>query len=238
MLCNKNELLESRNFVDGKDFTRDDPCIFVVYPGGAAGDLLISIIDKHYLRTGCEYYGIANNGRVHMFTTDYESIDLHRHYEFNNQWFYNLASSLGNRNLNYSLLDQVIFGCHMYQESQVQYILDTFPHAKIIRIMPTDQTGLNLIKWLSAYKLKNAEMPMPNISTVEKFTPSEFTHQRVFNLPFGSLFNEESYYKQYDLIIKFLNLNGRLICFDYIKYYLSMQNRLIQSALVNYSKTL
>jgi hypothetical protein len=236
MLCNKNELLESRNFVNGKDFTRDDPCIFVVYPAGAAGDLLISIIDKHYLRTGCEYYGIADNGRVHMFTTDYESVDLHRHYEFNNQWFYDLATNLGNRNLNYSLLDQVIFGCHMHQESQVQYILDTFPHAKIIRIMPTDQNGLNLIKWLSEYKLKNTAMP--DISIVKKFTPSEFTHQRVFNLPFGSLFNEESYYKQYDSIIKFLNLNGRLICFDYIKYYLSMQNRLIHSALVNYSKTL
>jgi hypothetical protein len=238
MLCNKNELLESRNFVDGKDFTRDDPCIFVVYPPGAAGDLLISIIDKHYLRTGCEYYGIDNNGRVHIFTTDYESMDLHRHYEFNNQWFYDLATNLGNRNLNYSLLDQVIFGCHMYQESQVQYILDTFPHAKIISIMPTDQTGFKLIKWLSAYKLKNTAQPVPDISTVKKFAPSEITHQRVFNLPFGSLFNEESYYKQYDSIIKFLNLNGRLICFDYIKYYLSMQNQLIQSALVNYSKTL
>ena len=44
MLCNKNDLLESRNFVDGVDFTRDDPCIFVVYPAGSAGDLLISII--------------------------------------------------------------------------------------------------------------------------------------------------------------------------------------------------
>lgn len=236
MLCNKNELLESRNFVDGKNFTRDDPCIFVVYPPGAAGDLLISIIDKHYLRTGCEYYGIADNGRVHMFTTDYESMDLYQHYKFNNQWFYDLATNLGNRNLNYSLLDQVIFGCHMHQESQVQYILDIFPHAKIIRIMPTDQNGLNLIKWLSEYKLKNTAMP--DISPVKNFTPSEFTHQRVFNLPFGSLFNEESYYKQYDSIIKFLNLNGRLICFDYIKYYLSMQHKLIQSALVNYSKTL
>jgi hypothetical protein len=102
--------------------------------------------------------------------------------------------------------------------------------------MPTDQTGLSLIKWLSDYKLKNTAIP--DISTVKNFTTSEFAHQRVFNLTFGSLLNEESYYKQYDLIIKFLNLNGRLICFDYVKYYLSMQYKLIQSALVNYSKTL
>lgn len=161
MLCNKNELLESRNFVDGVDFTRNDPCIFVVYPSGAAGDLLISIIDKHYLRTGCEYYGIADNGRVHMFTTDYESIDLHNHYEFDDQWFYNLADNLGNRNLNYSLLDQVIFGCHMYQESQVQYILDTFPNAKIVRIMPVDSTGNQLLKWLASYKLKKCNTGIP-----------------------------------------------------------------------------
>ena len=104
MLCNKNSLIESSNFVDGVDFTRNDPCIFVVYPAGAAGDLLISIIDKHYLRTGCEYYGIDDNGRVHMFTSDYELMDKHRRYTFNDQWFYDLADNLGNRNLNYSLL--------------------------------------------------------------------------------------------------------------------------------------
>lgn len=236
MLCNKNELLESRNFVDGIDFTHNDPCIFVVYPSGAAGDLLISIIDKHYLRTGCEYYGIGDNGRVHMFTTDYESMDLHRHYEFNNQWFYNLATNLGNRNLNYSLLDQVIFGCHMYQGSQVQYILDTFPHAKIIRIVPTDQLGVKLLEWLRNYKFKNITTPIDPV--VKEFNIDTVTHDRVLNLPFGSLFNDESYYKQYDSIIKFLNLNGRLICFDYIKYYLSKQSDLIRSALVDYSKTL
>ena len=236
MLCNKNELLESRNFVDGVDFTRNDPCIFVVYPTGAAGDLLISIIDKHYLRTGCEYYGIGDNGRVHMFTADYESMDQHSRYTFNDQWFYNLAANLGNRNLNYSLLDQVIFGCHMYLDSQVQYILDTFPHAKIIRIMPTDQDGTKLIKWLGNYKVRNTTTPIDE--EVKEFNASKIIHDRVFNLPFGSLFTEESYYKQYDSIIKFLNLNGRLICFDYIRYYLSKQSDLIRSALIDYSKTL
>jgi hypothetical protein len=237
MLCNKNEFLESRNFIDGIDFTRNDPCIFVVYPAGAAGDLLISIIDKHYLRTGCEYYGIADNGRVHMFTADYESMDLYQNYTFDDQWFYDLADNLGNRNLNYSLLDQVIFGCHMYQELQIKYILDTFPCAKIIRIAPTDQTGTNLLDRLCQYKLKNTILHAN--SAINKFDKDTVvTHDRVFNLPFGSLFNEESYYKQYDLIIKFLNLNGRLICFDYVQYYLSKQSELIRSALVDYSKTL
>ena len=236
MLCNKNDSLESRNFVDGVNFTRNDPCIFVVYPAGAAGDLLISIIDKHYLRTGCEYYGISDTGRVHMFTTDYESMDLNQHYIFDDQWFYQLAGNLGNRNLNYSLLDQVIFGCHMYQSASIQYILDTFPRAKIIRIMPKDCTGAHLLKWMRNFKLKNV---ISNITTESTdFKSDVFVHDRVFNLPFGSLFNEDSYHRQYDLIIKFLNLNGRLICFDYVKYYLSKQSELVRSALVDYSNTL
>ena len=229
-------MIESSNFVDGVDFTRNDPCIFVVYPAGAAGDLLISIIDKHYLRTGCEYYGIDDNGRVHMFTSDYELMDKHRRYTFNDQWFYDLADNLGNRNLNYSLLDQVIFGCHMYQELQVQHILDTFPQAKIIRIMPIDQTGTKLLNWLRDYKLKNIITPVDAV--VNEFNMDAVIHDRVFNMPFGSLFNDELYYKQYDSIINFLNLPGRLICFDYVQYYLSKQSDLIRSALIDYSKTL
>jgi len=31
------------NFINGVDFTAADPCIWVVYPVGAAGDLLASI---------------------------------------------------------------------------------------------------------------------------------------------------------------------------------------------------
>jgi hypothetical protein len=179
MLCNRNQSLESRNFVDGVDFTQNDPCIFVVYPAGAAGDLLISIIDKHYIRTGCEYYGIDDNGRVHIYTTDYDLMDLHKKYSFNQQWFYDLANSLGGRNLNYSLLDQVIFGCHMYRNSQIQYILDTFPHCKIIRIMPIDDDGNNLISSLANIKLGNHEKYLPN-----KIKLEVVRHDRVITVPF------------------------------------------------------
>jgi len=232
MLCNKNELLESRNFIDGVDFTRNDPCIFVVYPAGAAGDLLISIIDKHYLRTGCEYYGISDTGRVHMFTADYESMDLYNQYEFNNKWFYDLADNLSNRNLNYSLLDQIIFGCHMYQESQIKYILNTFPQCKIIRIAPVDNEGQELISFLKNFKLGGSS------TYKDENMPVKFVDDRVLTLPFGGLFNEESYYKWYDNIIDFLNLNGRLICFDYVKYYLSKQSESIRNKLADYSKNL
>ena len=234
MLCDKNEALESRNFIDGVNFTKDDPCIFVTYPAGAAGDLLISIIDKHYIRTGCEYYGIADNGRVHMFTTDYESMDLNRNYTFNDQWFWDLAENLGNRNLNYSLLDQVIFGCHMFTPDHTQYILDTFPNAKILNINAIDQKGNELLTFLRNFKLKGQTA---SDSTVYQ-SPDKLIHERVLNLPFGFMFNEESYNKYYQQIINFLGLTGRLICFDYIKYYLSKQHPDIRDKLVEYSKTL
>ena len=233
MLVPKNASLESRNFVDSVDFTKDDPCIFVVYLAGAAGDLLISIIDKHYLRTGCEYYGIADNGRVHLYTTDYERLDIDASYEFDQQFFFDLATNLGNRNLNYSLLDQVIFGCHMYQDAQVEYILKTFPKAKIIRIMPQDQAGHDIIKAM-AHKKLNPDGTLGKSIMYQ----TKINNERVFEIPFGSLFNETNYYKQYDRIIDFLNLNGRLICYDYVQYYLTRQGTEIEKTLKDYSKTI
>jgi hypothetical protein len=158
MLCSH----KPRNFVDGVDFTKNDPCIFVVYPAGAAGDLLISIIDKHYLRTGCEYYGINENGRVMIYSTDYEMIDIDIElqqpgtFEFNQQWFYNLSDKLAERNLNYSLLDQVIFGCHLHRTKDIMNILNTFSKAKVINIYPKDIAGNDIIISMKNLKLNNS----------------------------------------------------------------------------------
>ena len=233
MLVAKNEQLESRNFVDGLNFTKDDPCIFVVYPAGAAGDLLISIIDKHYLQTGCEYYGIADNGRVHLYTTDYDKLDIDASYQFDEQFFFDLAKNLGNRNLNYSLLDQVIFGCHMYKDKQVEYILKTFPKAKVIRIMPQDRSGHDIMKAMAHKKLN----PNSTLGKSVMYRP-KINNERVLEIPFGSMFNQTNYLKQYNRIINFLNLNGRLICFDYVQYYLTRQGTEIQKTLEDYSKTI
>jgi len=238
MLCNKNENLESRNFVDDVNFTKNDPCLFVTYPGGAAGDLLIAIIDKHYLRTGCEYYGIGDNGRVHMFTTDYESLDKNHNYDFSDQWFFDLYEQLGSRNLNYSLLDQVIFGCHMYTPNHIEKILDTFPHAKVINIFPKDNTGRKIIRFLVRSKLKNKIHNLDDIRIPESMNYKLVNHERVLNLPFGFMFNEESYNKNYKKILEFLDLKGRLINFDFVEFYISKQHSSVQQLLKDYSKTL
>lgn len=241
MLCDQNESVESRNFVDGIDFTRNDPCVWVVYPGGAAGDLLISIIDKHYLRTGCEYYGINDRGRVKMYTTDYEMIDRdildNKPFVFDEQWFFNLADNLGQRHLNYSLLDQVIFGCHLHLPADINCILETFPQAKIINIYPKDKKGLNLIKMLGAYKVKNV-LDYSILNDTTDYHADLVQHERVLNIPFGALFNDTAYCNCYNTILDFLELTGQLICFDYIKFYLSKQQPEIRNLLIEYSDSL
>ena len=237
MFCNHNPSLESRNFVDGVDFTQNDPCVFIVYPAGAAGDLLISIIDEHYLRTGCEYYGISDSGRVMIYTTDYEVIDLSleqtKQVKFDQQWFYNLAEKLGQRNLNYSLLDQVIFGCHLYNQEQIKQIIDTFSQAKVINIYPKDKPGLDLIT-----KLRSIKLGRPR-ELNGKFSSTVFHHERVLNIPFGFLFNKSCYSRYYDKILNFLGLGPcQLISFDYINFYLSKQHKDTATLLMKYSKTL
>lgn len=243
MFRNYNSGLESRNYIDGLIFTRDDPCIWVVYPPGAAGDLLISIVDKHYLRTGCEYYGINDRGRVMLYTADYEMIDISLENEqsikFNDQWFYDFEDQLNNRNLTYSMLDQVIFGCHLYRPQDIQHILDNFSQALIINIHAKDSLGNSILKNMRKFKLKSqdpAEILIEYQDT--EYQPNIINHQRVLNVPFGFLFNRSSYDRYYAEIRKFLELPGPLICFEYIEFYLSKQNELIQTQLKNYSQHL
>jgi hypothetical protein len=74
----------------------------------------------------------------------------------------------------------------------------------------------------------------PNFGENKILDNKLISHPNVLNIPFGVLFNEQSYYKWYDLIIKFLDLNSRLICFDYIKYYLLKQHPTIKPILISY----
>ena len=76
MLINYNEKLESRNFVDNVNFTKNDECIWIVYPPGASGDLLASIINRHYISTGCDYFGIDDRGQVIFRPSDYKKTNL------------------------------------------------------------------------------------------------------------------------------------------------------------------
>lgn len=240
MFCDHNPQLESRNYVDGLVFTRSDPCVWIVYPPGAAGDLLISILNQHYLRTGCEYYGIDDRGRTMIYTTDYEMIDLalkeKQTVDFDDQWFYNFSDQLGQRNLTYSMLDQVIFGCHMWQAQDIQKILDNFSQARVINIYARDRHGQSIIKNIAKFKLQSqAPSDIANFDN-QPFQPNIVDHQRVLNVPFGLLFDRSSYDKCYADIRQFLSLPAPLICFEYVEFWLSKQHDQLKRQLKNYSK--
>ncbi len=240
MLNNYNVKLEPGSFVDDVNFTKKDECIWNVYPPGAAGDLLASIINRHYINTGSDYFGINDHGQVIFRPSDYKITNirmLNKEPLFNDQHMFDIAKSLGERNLNYSLIDQFIFSNHLYRNHQIQSIIDNFPKAKIINTYIVDNHGKEIVDFLNSIKNKGV---MPNFQFTKnyKFNVELINNNRVINVPFGALFNKESYYKWYDNIIDFLNLNGRLICFDYIKYYLTKQVDPIQHKIVDYSKTL
>lgn len=246
MFCDYNPAIEPRNYIDGRIFTRDDPCLWVVYPPGAAGDLLISIIDKHYLCTGCQYYGINDYGRVMLYTTDYEMIDVHLQnnpgitIQFDDQWFYDFSEKLSERNLTYSMLDQVIFGCHMWQPRAIQHILDNFTQAKIINIYPKDAMGQHIVSVMRDFKLagKKVDRSVVESSQGTVFCSSVFNHDRVLNVPFGFLFNKDLYDRYYSKVRQFLGLKGALICHDFVEFYLSKQHEIITETLRTYSQNL
>jgi len=243
MFCDHNPGLESRNYIDGLAFGRHDPCLWVIYPPGAAGDLLISIIDRHYLRTGCEYYGINDRGRVMLYTSDYEMIDIalskNGRIEFTDQWFYDFSDQLSRRNLTYSMLDQVIFGCHLHHPADVKHILANFDNAKIINIYARDNFGKHLIDTMRDSKLHLRDPDKILLYDQNSDYHLDLVHdQRVLNLPFGFLFDRACYDRYYAAIRKFLGLSGPLICFDYVDFYLSKQNETIKIHLQNYSKNL
>lgn len=241
MLCDYNPAVESVNFRDGVIFTADDPCIWVVYPAGAAGDLLITMLDRHYLRTGCEYRGIDSRGRVMVYTSDYEMIDLallqHGSVQFDQQWFWDFSDQLGRRNLTYSMLDQVIFGCHLYTATDIAGIIKSFPAAKIINIYCKDSQASAIVKNMAAYKLRSRE-PVPLTGAADPEILDLVQHPQVLNVPFGFLFARSSYARYYRAIRAFLGLDGALIDFDYMKFYLSRQHPELRAQLEHYSQEL
>jgi hypothetical protein len=225
------------NMVDGVDFTAEDPCVWILYSPGAAGDLLGAIVDKHYINTGCDYYGIHESGQVLFIPSDYRTCTRNGTRtvtEYTDEFFYGLADTLGSRNLNYSLLDNVIFTHHAYKHKDVLCILDKFPKGKIIMINHTTDIEQEII--LKMVELKHARyssMGEKTIITNEGY----ITHDRILNINFLDLFAEEVFEETYSRIIKFLGLRNKLIRYDFIEFYLSKQHptirELINSALID-----
>jgi len=151
----------------------------------------------------------------------------------------NETENLGNRNLNYSLLDQVIIGVHMHTPEENQYILNTFNKCKIINIYPYDSFGDQIIRKLAHAKLKNKIIDLDYTNNIDYTNNNSLNSDpRIINIPFGCLFNEELFEKTYKNIINFLDLPGKLIRYDFIKYYLSKQQNGMDKELIDYSTLL
>jgi hypothetical protein len=231
------------NFIDGIDFSYNDPCIFIVYRPGASGDLLASIINTHYLNTGASCFGITENGQV-IFRASDHSITGIRHKSmrddlgnmFTDELLYNISESLSNRNLHYSLIDQMIFRNHMFKKHEIELILDKFPKSKVIQIYIEDNHQKQLINYQA--NLKNANIKEDNFD-FSNLVPNKIEHvqsPRLLSIPYISLFEKQSFEHTYDRIVKFLDLESRLIRFSYIEYYLKCQTKEFRDALKEYKK--
>lgn len=223
------------NFIDGIDFKKEDPCVWIVYPPGAAGDLLAAIINFHYARTGCHYFGITDFGQTIFRPSDgklinIKYIDQKHQLNLSQQFIHDVNTELGKKNLNYSLMDQVIFSNHACQKQQVGEILNFFPNSKIIRILPKNTVEQQIILWLETYK-NFQQIPLLNFSKTTTLLPYRFTHPRLLNVNFGDLFSQQTFEQLYNAIIKHLDLEYKLIRFDFIEYWIDQQHELIKPVL-------
>jgi len=222
------------NMVDGVDFNKNDPCIWVLYLPGAVGDLIASIINVHYINVGCKYYGIDDNGQVIFLPADNKipTRDTRvNNKDYNDEFFYSVADELSSKNLNYSLLDNILFTDHIFKDNDVSKIINTFTDAKIIRIHHKTNDEYKLIKRMSL--IKNS----PNISheEIEKRISNDIIqptnkihHERLLNIDFSDIFDKEKFENMYSNIINFLNLNHKLVRYDFIEFYISKQHQIIQ----------
>jgi len=223
------------NFIDCVDFTSQDPCVWIVYPPGAAGDLLASIVNFHYGRTACYYFGITKAGQVIFRPTDSKLSNLKylsdNTLNLNQNFINDVNSEIGKKNVNYSLLDQVIFSNHAYEDQQVNSILNFFPKAKIIRIVPKNTLEQQIINWLASQKNKATINKFETSATNNAIAQTEITDSRLLDISLGSIVNHQSFEKTYNNIINHLDLEYKLIRFDFVQHWLDCQHTEIKPIL-------
>ena len=225
----------SENFIDGIDFTCQDPCVWVVYPAGAAGDLLASIVNFHYARTSATFFGITDTGQTIFRPADNKIISLNylkgNTLELDQQFIWLVNKSISEKNLNYSLLDMVLFANHAWVDNQVNHILDFFPKAKIIRILPQTNLEHKIINWLAHYKNQNLLLDIPCSKKVIPLKQTNISNSRLLDIHFGNLFKSDAFEQVYNNIVNHLDLPYKLIRHDFINYWLEQQHSSIKSLL-------
>lgn len=234
MLNIYNPNVEPRNFNDDLVFSQNAQCIFVVYRPGAGGDLLASIVNSHYLNTGADYFGISETGQVIFRPSDYKITNTYPYEKlFSDQWCYDISDSLSGRNKSYSNLDNMIFSNHNYKQHNIEKILTHLPNSKVIKIYAQNTFEQSLIDYQGSLKNfnKTVEIEFTDFQYIENNCADS---DRVLNIPYISLFNQKQFEYFYSKIIDFLQLEGKLIRFDFIEYYISKQTDYFQEKLREY----
>jgi len=222
---------ELEQFKNSSHFTKDDPCVWIVYPGGSAGDLLSGIINYHYVNTSAFFKGVDTNGRAIFQSTDDKLVNfiLQDNYDqliINEKFFLDINRILSEKNTNYSKLDQFIFSNHAFRANNISIILNTFPNCKLIRILPKTLFEKQIIKWLGKYKNKGVTSPISE-SADTNISSDSIIDDRLLNVYFSDLLNSQKFENMYEQIVKHLNLNGKLIRFEFIEYWLAQQHEYI-----------
>ena len=228
-------MLYHPNFIPGsesRDWSLDDPCVWVVYPHGCAGDLLASLINFHYGNTSCDYHGMQSRGNVFFRPTDSKITNLV--YRGSNQDWKNLAMDVNleiwRRHRDYGQMDQVIFSNHMYTNPEVHHILSQCAQAKIIRLLPADNYEEGIMEWLAHYKIHGTLREVDGYRTF-RYDYDAINDDRLLEVTLGQLLHPEKFETVYDRLISHLDLPYKLIRHDFIKFWIDHQHTAIQPAL-------
>lgn len=217
-------------------FTRFDPCIWVVYEAGAAGDLLSSMINMHYFKTGAKFFGIKENGQMVFRPSDNKNSNkLHEKSiplfdeMIAEKISYGVNDALSEDHLNYSRVDQIIFSNHLRRPHHLKGILTYFPQAKIVKIVPGNNLEKKIINWLAEYKNHNRQLTIELESgDLTPISENEVIDERLLTVEFGNIFTEESFEKEYDKVLTFLDLPFKLVRFNYIEFWIENQHPYIR----------
>jgi hypothetical protein len=126
---------------------------------------------------------------------------------------------------------QVIFSNHAHQDHEVTAILDFFPNAKIIRISPKNTLEQNIIHWLSNQKNFNLIDNFYNSNPITTFSPPTLHHPRLLEIFFSDILTHERFENVYSKIIEHLDLDYKLIRFEFIENWLNLQHDAIKPIL-------
>jgi hypothetical protein len=219
---------KTETFVDYVNWTKDDPCIWVVYPAGAGGDLVSAIINFHYANTGAKFHGITETGQVIFRDTNKKIVNLTHTIDLS--IVADVEKCLSEEHTNYSKIDQIIFSNHAYKEKEIEKILNLFTKSKIIRIIPKNKNEYNAIQQLSNYK--NGKT-FKSSGDDNSWLPLIVSKEQVLEIYFSDLFNRDKFNQAYKKIRDHLNLPYKLISYNFIEFYLSKQDKTILQALSN-----